>query len=239
MAIKKDNREYYDAMAGGYERLRHEGYHLYLDDAEVATVASEIQGRDVLEVGCGTGLIMSRMAPIAKSVVGIDLSGEMLAKASARGLAVVQASALNLPFPDNTFDVAVSFKVLPHIENIRGAIDEMARVVKPGGLLAMEFYNRHSIRSLIKALKSPSAVSDGVDDTDVFTRYDSLVDVAGLLPDGAKIIKTCGIRVAIPVAGVMKNRMVASFLGPLDRALGRTPLGRLGGFLVVMVRLAG
>jgi ubiquinone/menaquinone biosynthesis C-methylase UbiE len=231
-----DNESYYDVMSEGYENERHMGYHVFLDNAEVKSVLDLVRGKEVLEVGCGTGLILSRLAPIASRVVGVDLSAGMLEKARARGLTVVQANALALPFPDASFDVAVSFKVLAHIEDIRGAVSEMCRVVKPGGYVAAEFYNKHSIRSLIKYVKKPSPIGKGVADTDVYTRYDSLKDAASYFPAGMEVVRVRGIRTVIPTAAVMKIPGLDSILGWQDGIVGRTPFGRLGGFLVVIAR---
>src|SRR5690606_20208321 len=128
-----DNRAYYDDFAGWYERERHLPYHRMLDDLEVELVQRYGAGKDILEVGCGTGLILHRAAEVARSAIGIDLSGGMLAKAAARGLRVAQASATALPIADASVDVAYSFKVLAHIPDIEGALREMARVVRPGG----------------------------------------------------------------------------------------------------------
>lgn len=233
-----DNRSYYDVMAGDYERERHHGYHLFLDESEVAAVADLVRGHDVLEVGCGTGLILRRLADLARSARGVDLSEGMLAKARARGLDVVQADATHLPFPDASFDVAVSFKVMAHVQDIRGAMAEMARVVRPGGYVVAEFYNRRSIRSLIKALKRPDAIGGGVHDTAVFTRYDTVADAVGYLPAGLRVQRIVGIRTVVPFAAVMKLPVVGSLLAWKDRWVGRTPLGRLGGFLVVIARKA-
>src|SRR5678815_3195193 len=98
MAVSKlDNRAYYDDFAGWYERERHLPYHRMLDDLEVELVARYGTGKDVLEVGCGTGLILDRTARFARRATGIDLSGGMLARAAERGLAVAQASATALP----------------------------------------------------------------------------------------------------------------------------------------------
>ena len=47
-------------------------------------------------------------------------------------------------------DVAYSFKVLAHIPDIAGAMAEMARVVRPGGWVIAEFYNRRSLRRFVK-----------------------------------------------------------------------------------------
>ncbi len=88
-----DNRTYYDDFAGWYERERHLPYHRMLDDLEVDLVRRYGEGKDVLEVGCGTGLILGRVDEFASRATGIDLSGGMLAKAAARDLDVAQGSA--------------------------------------------------------------------------------------------------------------------------------------------------
>lgn len=256
MTQRLDNRTYYDAMAEGYERERHRGYHAFLDRVEVESVADLVRGAEVLEVGCGTGLILRRLAPLARRVAGVDLSAEMLRQARERVPTVVQGSALALPFADRSFDVAVSFKVLAHIPDIRAVVAEMARVVRPGGHLALEFYNRHSLRALVKRLKPPSSIArqtvggrrvgerpaDGWDqifDTDVFTRYDTLAEAMSYLPDGVEVVRVHGIRIALPAAFLMKVPIVGAVLGFQERLLDRTPLRRFGGFIVLVARLKG
>src|ERR1041384_2603647 len=110
-----DNRAYYDDFAGWYEKERHLPYHRMLDDLEVELVERYATGKAVLEVGCGTGLILHRTARFARHAIGIDLSGGMLQKAQQRGLHMLQASATALPLPAASVDVAYSFKVLAHI----------------------------------------------------------------------------------------------------------------------------
>lgn len=256
MTPRLDNRTYYDAMAEGYERERHCGYHAFLDRVEVESVADLARGADVLEVGCGTGLILRRLAPLARRVAGVDLSAEMLRKARDRVPSVVQGSALALPFPDRSFDVAVSFKVLAHIPEVRAAVAEMARVVRPGGHVALEFYNRHSLRALVKRLKPPSSIARQeaggrraggggvgrgaptvISDTDVFTRYDSLAEAVSYLPDGAEVVRVHGIRIALPAAFLMKVPIVGAALRFQERLLARTPLRRYGGFLILVARV--
>src|SRR5688572_17309915 len=168
-----DNRSYYDEFAGWYERERGRGYHQMLDDLEVALVERYGRGGDVLEAGCGTGLILERISRFARTARGIDLSGGMLARAHARGLEVAQASVTALPYRDDSFDVVCSFKVLAHVEDIETALSEMARVTRPGGHVLAEFYNTRSLRYLVKRLKPPTAISEANDDEAVFTRYDS------------------------------------------------------------------
>ena len=107
------NREYYDAFSTDYERERGNndpgGYHELLDELEAGYVRRFGQGRDVLEVGCGTGLVLLRIREFARQARGVDLSPGMLATAQARGLYVTLGSATELPFDSNQFDVTCSF----------------------------------------------------------------------------------------------------------------------------------
>jgi ubiquinone/menaquinone biosynthesis C-methylase UbiE len=234
---KLDNRAYYDDFAGWYERERHLPYHRMLDDLEVELVERYARGRDVLEVGCGTGLILDRVAEFARSARGIDLSGGMLARAAQRGLSVAQASATELPIATASIDVAYSFKVLAHIPDIRGAMAEMARVVRPGGYVLAEFYNARSLRRLVKALKPPSAVSDQTNDEHVYTRYDDAAAITSYLPPELEWVTSRGIRVITPVAAVLKVPVVGAAVRWAEHRLADLPVARdVGGFLVAICR---
>ncbi len=232
-----DNRAYYDDFAGWYERERHLPYHRMLDDLEVEVVERYGQDRDVLEVGCGTGLILDRVAQFARSARGIDLSGGMLAKAAQRGLSVAQASATDLPIATASVDVAYSFKVLAHIPDIAGAMREMARVVRPGGWVLAEFYNARSLRRLVKAVKPPSAVSETTHDEHVYTRYDDARAIQSYLPPELEWVKSRGIRVITPVAAVLKVPVVGAAIRWAEHQLADAPGARnVGGFLVAICR---
>lgn len=232
-----DNRSYYDDFAGWYERERHLPYHRMLDDLEVELVERYGAGKDVFEVGCGTGLILDRAARFAKTARGIDLSGGMLAKAAARGLDVAQASATQLPIADNAVDVAYSFKVLAHIPDIAGCMREMARIVRPGGYVLAEFYNQRSIRRLVKALKPPSAVSETTNDEHVYTRYDDADAIRSYLPPELEWVTTRGIRVITPVAKVLEVPIVGQAIRWAEHRLADLPVARdVGGFLVAICR---
>jgi ubiquinone/menaquinone biosynthesis C-methylase UbiE len=234
---KLDNRSYYDDFATWYERERGRGYHRMLDDLEVDLVRRYAEGKDVLEVGCGTGLILGRVAGFARKAAGIDLSGGMLARAAERGLDVVQASATALPLATASVDVAYSFKVLAHVQDIRGAMREMARVVRPGGWVLAEFYNARSLRRLVKALKPPTAISESHDDEAVYTRYDSAEQIRGYLPDELEWVTSRGIRIVTPVARVHDVPVLGSITRFVEKRLADAPVARdLGGFLVAVAR---
>ncbi len=101
-----------------------------------------LPGRDVLEVGVGTGLALPHYMP-NKRVTGIDLSAEMLDRARRRvereALANVTAlkelDAEATGFPDDQFDIAVAMFVASVVPSPRRLLAEMRRVVKPGGTL--------------------------------------------------------------------------------------------------------
>jgi phosphatidylethanolamine/phosphatidyl-N-methylethanolamine N-methyltransferase len=105
-----------------------------------AIKAAERIGGHILEVGVGTGLSLTDYAATNK-IVGIDISEPMLAKARSRvarhhlhhvqSLAVMDAE--HLTFPDGCFDVVVAQYVVTAIPDPEAALDEFARVVRPGG----------------------------------------------------------------------------------------------------------
>ena len=232
-----DNRAYYDDFAGWYENERHLPYHRMLDDLEVELVERYGTDKDVLEVGCGTGLILHRVHGFARTAAGIDLSGGMLAKAAARGLAVAQASATTLPIATASVDVAYSFKVLAHIPDIASALREMSRVVRPGGWVLAEFYNARSIRRLVKAVKPPTAVSETTHDEHVYTRYDDARAIKSYLPDDLEWVTSRGIRVITPAAKVLEVPVLGSAVRWAEHRLADLPGARdLGGFLVACCR---
>ena len=231
----RDNKSYYDTFSETYDAPRDHGYHRYLDEAEVSVVEPWVTEREVLEVGCGTGLILERLATMAKRAVGVDLSPGMLEHARARGLDVHEGSATELPFEDETFDAAVSFKVLAHVEDISRAMGEMGRVVRPGGRVMAEFYNRTSVRAVVKRLVNPGSIGrDGtINESDVFTRFDTLADIQSYLPDNLKLIGVDGIRVISPTAVLFNLPVLGAVWTGVERLASKTPLKRLGGFLIV------
>jgi ubiquinone/menaquinone biosynthesis C-methylase UbiE len=230
-----DNRAYYDEFAGWYERERHLPYHRMLDDLEVELVERYAAGKDVLEVGCGTGLILDRVAGFARSAHGIDLSAGMLGRAASRGLGVAQASATELPIASASVDVAYSFKVLAHIPDIAGALREMARVVRPGGHVIAEFYNARSLRRLVKAVKPPTKISDSSHDEHVYTRYDDAAAIRSYLPAELEWTATRGIRVVTPIAAMLRVPVLGGAIRWVEHRLADAPVARdHGGFLVAV-----
>lgn len=111
-------------------------------DAMSAQVGDALNGcGDVLEVAAGTGLVTVAVAPLVKRYVATDRTREMLDLLRGRlaGLPQVEvrpADALDLPFPDESFDGVVIANLLHLLPEPVRALDEARRVLRPGGLLA-------------------------------------------------------------------------------------------------------
>jgi SAM-dependent methyltransferase len=96
------------------------------------------EARRILDAGCGTGNNLVHFRRWGRTV-GVDLSLEALRFCRTRGVAAARGSLLSLPFPKESFDAVLSFDVLYHrwVEDDRAAVRELARVMRPGGLLLL------------------------------------------------------------------------------------------------------
>jgi 2-polyprenyl-3-methyl-5-hydroxy-6-metoxy-1,4-benzoquinol methylase len=99
---------------------------------------SAAPGPQVLDAGAGQGTMSIRLERLGFEVTSTDVSGAAVAVLRERlGGDVEQASVTDLPFADESFDGAVLGEVLEHVEDDRGALAEIARVLRPGGVLAL------------------------------------------------------------------------------------------------------
>jgi phosphatidylethanolamine/phosphatidyl-N-methylethanolamine N-methyltransferase len=140
MAVQYDlegQRRVYERWAPFYDRV----YHKLLSDAHRKTAeAAAKAGRDILEVGVGTGLVLPYY-PRESRVVGVDLSQHMLARARDKMISgalpqvrlVAAMDACRLGFPDASFDAVTLPFVITLVPDPEGALDECVRVLRPGG----------------------------------------------------------------------------------------------------------
>ena len=114
-----------------------------------------LKGKKVLEVGCGIGIDGLEFVRAGAHYAGIDSSEKSLALAKkyfelsgcdSRNLILADAEAL--PFPDEAFNFIYSWGVLHHTPDIEKAINEIHRVLKPGGAASIILYNRYSLVGL-------------------------------------------------------------------------------------------
>jgi SAM-dependent methyltransferase len=98
-------------------------------------------GRDVLDVGCNTGYGTMRFIPAARHVVGVDVSPRAIEAAQRRAVdgrpEFVLSGGMDLPFPDDSFDLVTSFQVLEHVPDPMVFLGELARVTRPGGQIIL------------------------------------------------------------------------------------------------------
>jgi demethylmenaquinone methyltransferase/2-methoxy-6-polyprenyl-1,4-benzoquinol methylase len=97
-------------------------------------------GGHVLDVATGTGLVAQALLDRGFRVTGLDQSPEMLARARARfgdRVELVEASAESLPFADASFDHLTFTYLLRYVDDPAATLRELARVVRPGGTVAM------------------------------------------------------------------------------------------------------
>lgn len=101
----------------------------------------------ILDVGCGGGFLTNYLAKKGHQVFGIDLSEKSLeiAKTSdtTESIHYALASAYELPFPDESFDVVSAMDLLEHVEKPELVIKEASRVLKKGGLFFFHTFNRN------------------------------------------------------------------------------------------------
>jgi SAM-dependent methyltransferase len=95
-------------------------------------------GPEVLDAGAGQGTLSAKLAALGFEVTSSDASRTTVAvlREHAPG-PVIEANVTSLPFESQSFDAAVLGEVLEHVEDDRGALEEIARVLRPRGVLAL------------------------------------------------------------------------------------------------------
>jgi len=147
----------------------------------------EAAGKQVLDVGCGNGYVTCQFAGAGANVVAVDLTEKAVELTRARltqlGLTaeVKQADAEALPFKDETFDTVVSFGVIHHTPDTEKAVEELHRVLKPGGQLQLMLYHRNSFayRALFPAKRVLQRGSRGKTASDQVNAVDGSTNPLG------------------------------------------------------------
>lgn len=106
------------------------------------------QGAAALDLGCGGGFLSEALARRGATVSAIDPAAEAIAAAKAHaaseGLDIRYDTGVGeaLPYADASFDVVVSVDVLEHVESVPKVLDEVTRVLKPGGVFCFDTINK-------------------------------------------------------------------------------------------------
>lgn len=113
----------------------------FLDQADVLKVNDK-----VLEIGCGIGSVVFRLSEQGYEVTGTDISGEAIAYGQKKYADIrleVQA-AETLPYDDESFDIVLSFDLFEHVAATDMHLDEVGRVLRPGGHYLFQTPNKYS-----------------------------------------------------------------------------------------------
>ncbi|SDY10582.1 class I SAM-dependent methyltransferase [Halobellus clavatus] len=100
----------------------------------------------VVDLAGGTGRAARGLATVGYEPVVVDVSAGMLSRARAAGHETVRGDAERLPFGDDTVDAAVVVDALHHIPDPQAGLREAARVVRPGGVVAVQEFHPRGIR---------------------------------------------------------------------------------------------
>lgn len=124
-----------------FDEMADSGDDVYRQEPHCLFAGRLVAGADVLDAGCWTGELARMMAPDAGSVTGLDVERRALDVAREKGEDVlfVEGSVLELPFADGSFDLVTFIAVIEHIPigTERRALEELFRVLKPGGTLVL------------------------------------------------------------------------------------------------------
>src|ERR1700730_13051207 len=119
--------------------------------------AGPLAGMKIIDVGCGAGLVTEPISRLGAAVIGIDAAERnvLVAERHARstGASVQYQHALPEELADQgrVFDAVISLEVVEHVADLPVFLDELARLVAPGGILVIGTLNR-TIRSFVKAI---------------------------------------------------------------------------------------
>jgi ubiquinone/menaquinone biosynthesis C-methylase UbiE len=146
----------------------------------------------ILDIGCGAGNYVRFLASIGHRVTGLDYSFPSLNRALSADPKqdghYVGGDAYSLPFCNECFDLVISIGVLQALGSPERALDEMVRVLRPEGLLVIEFLNAFEVAALVR-----SAVEKLSDRLPRIHTYSSFDVQRWLLKRGVRFIQRTGI----------------------------------------------
>jgi SAM-dependent methyltransferase len=199
----------------------------------------EMAGRSVLEIGLGYGTVAEFLARAGADYHGLDIAAGPVEMArhrlasvpGARPEQAQQGSALDLPFPDASFDRVVSIGCLHHTGDLGRAVAEVRRVLRPGGELLIMVYNRHSARYVLlwPLLAVRHRLVTGAPTPEWWMRYASDGSPAGGAPpytDFITVAELRGLLHGMRNVRIDRRRIDRVPLGPIEISAAR--LMRLG-----------
>ncbi|HZA57114.1 MAG TPA: metalloregulator ArsR/SmtB family transcription factor [Candidatus Udaeobacter sp.] len=143
------SQSYFESVAGDWERIRKS----YFDDRVTSLAIEKLLPRSLVlaDVGCGTGTLTFELARFAQTVIGVDLSQEMLRRARnftkerrLRNVDFRRGDALKLPLESRSVDASFCVMVLHFLSDPERAIAELCRITRPGGAVILVDLVQHN-----------------------------------------------------------------------------------------------
>jgi 2-polyprenyl-6-hydroxyphenyl methylase/3-demethylubiquinone-9 3-methyltransferase len=190
----------------------------WVAEARAALVpAARRPGAVLLDVCCGGGLLAPHVGGLGYRHVGVDIGESAVRIAREHGVETVRGDATRLPLKDATADVVVAGECFEHVPDLDAMVGEIARVLRPGGLLVGDTLNdtRLSKTVMVTVAERLPVVPEGIHDPDLFVSPERLT---ALCAKHGIALKVRGLRPALGRTGV---RMVPMrWTGVLYQALG-------------------
>jgi ubiquinone/menaquinone biosynthesis C-methylase UbiE len=212
-----------DEIAESYDEKRFSRGGQLINQREkraVTNALGSVEGREILEIACGTGRFTTMLADRGAEIVGLDISEPMLKqgneRANAAGVAdnldYLRADAARLPFPDDHFDTVFAMRFFHLAETPETFLEEMSRVSREQ--VFFDTFNLFSTRMLYNwALPMGSRLYSGQGVRELL--WDADLKIAGVEHDW---IAPYGFYRQIP-------NSLASLFRTLDSAVAETPIG--------------
>jgi 2-polyprenyl-6-hydroxyphenyl methylase/3-demethylubiquinone-9 3-methyltransferase len=189
--------------------------------------ALDWRGKEVLDLGCAGGFMSDEIAQRGARVTGIDPAQKAIEiairHAESKQLSIRYDAGVGekLPYADHTFDIVICVDVLEHVSDLNKVINEIVRVLKPGGYLAYDTINRNPLAQ--------------------FATITLAEDILGILPRGTHdpklFIKPSELKAVMEKAGLIVEPIVG--LGPNDIDMRLDPtFGRISVTGIIYMGLA-
>lgn len=140
----RDKTMFYDSIASDFDSVMNK----YELDKRIRIVfdllsKEKMHGKLLLDAGCGTGWFSQKAEQLGARVVSVDVAGKVLREVRKKcSSSLIQCDICDTSFSDDSFDIVLASEVVEHTLSPKQAIAEMARVLKPGGVLVLTVPNR-------------------------------------------------------------------------------------------------